>query len=181
MLRAQVSATPYYTRGSNQDWKNLVILCSILDELLRSYLEELRKLGGAMDAGIGIADLVGNYSQLRQNGLKGIELTHVQQKAYETLENMLAGVAILVDPILLLYTLDSQGQETLEANAVAHPSLTTIRKYLEAERAQPQVPGEARSILNILVSAQSGTEILLDLPDMIGGFIKNLTLQAMSH
>ena len=178
-MRGQVQARPNYTRGSNQDWKNLVILCSILDQLLRSYLEELRKLGGAIDA--GTADLVGNYSQLRQNGLEGIGLTLVQRQAYQALENMLAGVAILVDPVLLLYILDSQSQETLEANAVAHPSLNTIRKYLEAERAQPQVPGEARSILNILVSAQSGTEILLDLPDMIRGFITNLTLQAMSH
>ena len=184
ILRQAVASKPNYTRGGNHEWKNLVIISTIFDELVDLFLENLRELRGAGVNESGITALATHYSTIRKSASKSFADTMPQLQAYQELEAMLGGFSILSRLDLLLWITDSQSEELLEAHSVAHPPLETIRRYLEAERALPYVPEEARAVLEILVTSQpvdQPDENLKDLPKQIGDFIESVTTDGMTR
>lgn len=149
---------PRFSRLTNENHLNLVIIMRSFPTVWKKFSASLNELDfndtgpynpQAVEPIVSANDLTVKlkvYEDLRRDSLAGIRKISVWTKtAFDTVEIMLPGISILLDPALLAFCICSTLPERESANAIAHPSIATIQRSLDglpgASRAQfPQQP-----------------------------------------
>ena len=152
-----------------------MVACSTVDAVWGAFQAELAPLG--MHLATTEADntqtLLEFYVNVRNNGLPvtiqqlfeqtptmNRHPTFAQKQALQKLDRLLPGLALILDPRTLMYTLSWGVAEREIANQAAHPNLSNIIEYvnLAMQLNVPDIPDTATLIIQYLNAAEPPTQ-----------------------